>query len=234
MPQPHDELPEDFNGVVRLFPLPNLVLFPSVMQPLHIFEPRYCEMLEDAMQDDQLIAMALLEPGWQKSYDGRPPVAPMACVGRVVSHAATGDGQHNILLRGLKRARIRRELPPNRAFRQAEVTLLDDVYSDQGAPRRSQLHKQLVDLLRRLLPASSPAQQQFDQLLGTQVQLGTLTDVVAFTVQLSLATKQQLLTECDVDRRAELLVDAMGQLVDDSLLAEIDDSRKFPPDFSSN
>ena len=53
-----------FSGVARLFPLPNLVLYPHVMQPLHIFEERYREMLEDAIADDGLIAMALLEPGW--------------------------------------------------------------------------------------------------------------------------------------------------------------------------
>ena len=52
--------PQDFCGTVRLFPLPNLVLFPNVLQPLHIFEPRYCDMLAEAMSSDRLIAMAFL------------------------------------------------------------------------------------------------------------------------------------------------------------------------------
>ena len=55
--------------------LPHLVLFPQVVQPLHIFEPRYCEMLKDAMEGDQLIAMALLESGWEKKFPQKPPVA---------------------------------------------------------------------------------------------------------------------------------------------------------------
>ena len=75
---------QDFCGTVRLFPLPNLVLFPHVLQPLHIFEPRYRELLEDALAHDGLIAMAMLEPGWEQDYDGRPPALhPMACLAKV-------------------------------------------------------------------------------------------------------------------------------------------------------
>ena len=70
---------DDFSGVVRLFPLPNVVLFPHVMQPLQIFEPRYLELLDDALADDGLLAMALLEPGWESDYDGRPPIASTVC-----------------------------------------------------------------------------------------------------------------------------------------------------------
>ena len=54
----------DFAGTARLFPLPNLVLFPHVMQPLHIFEPRYRQMTADALAGDRLIAVVLLKPGW--------------------------------------------------------------------------------------------------------------------------------------------------------------------------
>ena len=72
---------EGFSGRVRLFPLPNLVLFPHVMQPLHIFEPRYRHLLEDALADDRLITMAALKPGWETDYEGRPPLYPVACLG---------------------------------------------------------------------------------------------------------------------------------------------------------
>src|SRR5215212_9539920 len=93
-------LPLDFTGEVRLFPLPNLVMFPHVVQPLHIFEPRYCELLEDALATDNLIAMALLQPGWEQDYEGRPPIADIVCVGRVVSHARLPENRHNLLLLG--------------------------------------------------------------------------------------------------------------------------------------
>src|SRR6266481_4652099 len=66
--------PEEFSGRARLFPLPNLVVFPHVMQPLHIFEPRYRAMLEDSLADDRLIGMALPAPGWENDYEGRLPL----------------------------------------------------------------------------------------------------------------------------------------------------------------
>ena len=79
--------PNEFSGRVRLFPLPNLVMFPNVMQPLRVFEPRYIEMVEDALAGDRLIAMGLLEPGWEHEYDGRPPGrAPLACLGKIATH----------------------------------------------------------------------------------------------------------------------------------------------------
>src|SRR5688572_11857794 len=94
----------------RLFPLPSLLMFPHVVQPLHIFEPRYCAMLEDALAGDKLIAMVLLQPGWEENYEGRPPIAPVVCLGKIMAHERLPTGRHNILLRGLRRAAIRREL----------------------------------------------------------------------------------------------------------------------------
>src|SRR5271166_2451842 len=102
--QPFD--PARFSGVVRLFPLPNLVLFPHVMQPLHIFEPRYRCLLEDALATDRLVAMALLAPGWESDYEGRPTLCPMACLGRVTTYHRLEDGAYNLLLLGLQRVRL--------------------------------------------------------------------------------------------------------------------------------
>src|SRR5581483_8559229 len=102
--------PEHFSGTARLFPLPNLVLFPHVMQPLHIFEPRYRQMTTDALDGDRLIALALLRPGWEADYDGKPVIYPVACLGRIVAEQRLEDGRYNILLRGLSRIRVLEEL----------------------------------------------------------------------------------------------------------------------------
>ena len=91
---------DGFAGMARLFPLPNLVMFPHVVQPLHIFESRYVEMLEDALAGDHLIATALLMPGWEGEYDGRPPVDPIVCLGRVISHSPTKELGAEIPFRG--------------------------------------------------------------------------------------------------------------------------------------
>src|ERR1700749_756438 len=87
-----------FSGVVRLFPLPNLVMFPHVMQPLHIFEPRYRELLADALAGDRLIAMTMLAPGWESDYEGRPPLLPVGCLTRVAMHQPQAEERSNVLL----------------------------------------------------------------------------------------------------------------------------------------
>ncbi len=231
-------IPRDFAGAVRLFPLPNLVLFPHVVQPLHIFEPRYCEMLEEALATDGFIAMVLLEPGWERDYDGRPAIAPVACLGRVLSHERLPGGKHNLLLRGMCRAAIRREWPAERTFRQADVDLLEDFYPASSAARRPVLQRRLVDLARELLPDKAAGREQLDDLLASQVSLGMLTDIFAYTLGFPLAVKQRLLAEWNVDRRARLLSDHLSKLAQrvppgDAPAAESSD-RPYPPRFSLN
>jgi len=231
----HDELalsPEEFTGVARLFPLPDLVMFPHVVQPLHIFEPRYCAMLQDAMAGDRLIGMAHLEPGWQADYEGQPPVAATICLGRVISQAKVEGDRYNILLAGLVRARILTELPCEEPFRRARVELLEDVYPEGGEARRLDLRNQLLDVFRRSLHESVVAHQQFEQLLSTQAPLGLLTDVVAFTLNLALRTKRRLLEELNVDARADLLLEQLRDVESGEASAEGDAS--FPPPFSEN
>jgi Lon protease-like protein len=91
---------------IPLFPLPNVVLFPNVFLPLHIFEPRYRAMLSEALSGDRIIGMVLLQPGYETDYEGRPPVFLVGCAG-VITHAEPlGDGRFNIVLRGIERFRI--------------------------------------------------------------------------------------------------------------------------------
>jgi len=145
----------DFRGVARLFPLPNLVLFPQAVAPLHVFEPRYRALVEDALAGDRLIAMALLLPGWENDYEGRPPVASVICLGRILSQAKLPDGRFNLLLAGVQRAVIRRELPPTQLFREAEVDLLEDEYPSAGLENRVRLREELLQRVGQQLTSGS-------------------------------------------------------------------------------
>src|SRR5436190_13283329 len=137
---------EQFDGTARLFPLPNLVLFPHVVQPLHIFEPRYREMTAEALAGNRLIAVCLLHTDWEKSSEPNPPIHQVACLGRIVADKVLEDGRYLLLLRGLARARIDAEREDGRAFRTANVTLLPDtVIMHQGEPQR--LRRELADLI---------------------------------------------------------------------------------------
>jgi len=97
------------SDLLPLFPLPNVVLFPNVFLPLHIFEPRYRNMVADALAGDRLIGMVLLKPGWERDYEGRPPVYPVGCSGLITHAERLADGRYHIVLRGVERFRIVRE-----------------------------------------------------------------------------------------------------------------------------
>src|SRR5437763_13593816 len=92
--------------LLPLFPLPNVVLFPNVFLPLHIFEPRYREMVADAVDADRMIGMVLLRPGWDRDYEGRPPIYPIGCSGVITHVERLPDGRYNMVLRGVARFRV--------------------------------------------------------------------------------------------------------------------------------
>ena len=224
---------EDFAGVVRLFPLPNLALFPHVMQPLHIFEPRYCRLLEDALATDRLIAMALLEPGWEANYEGRPRLCRTACLGRVTTFHRLEDGTYNLLVLGLRRIKLLRELEPRTLYREAEAALCEDRSPAGAGPRGRTLRQQLRAAFVRALPMLPEAQEQIDQLLASDIPLGVLTDVISFMLDIGIREKESLLCELDVRRCAEMLLRHLAAA------AEGDESglyagRDFPPRFSMN
>src|ERR1043165_4435281 len=94
------------SDLLPVFPLPNVVLFPNVFLPLHIFEPRYREMVADALASDRLIGMILLKPGWEHDYEGRPPVYQMGCSGVITHVERLADGGCKLVRRGVSRSRF--------------------------------------------------------------------------------------------------------------------------------
>lgn len=226
-----------FQGKVRLFPLPNLVMFPHVMQPLHVFEHRYREMLADAIAGDRRIAMALLAPGWKPDYEGRPAIESVVCLGRVVSRTELPDGTSNLLLQGLRRARVTRELPPLRLFREAEVELLGDEYPVRGDARRPEARRELLNAFGQFAAAatgSAALREQLEALDNPQIPLGVITDVIAFCLRAETRVKQQLLSDVNVDSRAATLTDMLRADPGPRSPFLRRPGGKFPPDFSNN
>src|SRR5438093_947427 len=113
------------SDLLPLFPLPNVVLFPNVFLPLHVFEPRYREMVADAIGSDRMIGMVLLRPGWQTDYEGRPAVYPVGCSGLMTHVERLADGCYNIVLRGLERFRLTDE-DHSRSYRMGIVEPLTE------------------------------------------------------------------------------------------------------------
>jgi uncharacterized protein len=113
------------SDLLPLFPLPRSVLFPNVFLPLHVFEPRYRDMVADALASDRLVGVALLCPGWESDSEGRPPVYPIGCGGVITHVQHLADGRYNIVLRGLQRYRIVDELEGPR-YRQVVVDWIEE------------------------------------------------------------------------------------------------------------
>ena len=106
---------------LSIFPLPGALLFPGMHLPLHIFEPRYRAMVNDSLARDRRIAMIQPKAGGEK-----PPLFEIGCVGRIADVEAMEDGRFNVVLEGLSRFRILRELEVTTLFRQVEAELIAD------------------------------------------------------------------------------------------------------------
>jgi Lon protease-like protein len=221
----------NFTGTARLFPLPNLVLFPQVVQPLHIFEPRYRQMTVDAVSGDRLLGMALLKPGWEASYEDRPELHPVVCLGRIIAEQRLPDGRFNLLLRGLCRGRILKEVTSEKLYRLAHVEVLSE-----GPPLSAQpaqvLRRQLAEAAPAWIPSEAPAYAQLQKVLQSELPLGVFCDLLAFALPLPCEAKQSLLEETRPEQRAQRLLALLTKTA--SMVPQGAPARSFPPDFSSN
>lgn len=139
-----------------IFPLPNVVLFPNVFLPLHIFEPRYKQMIEESLKGDRIIGMVLLRPGYEAEYDGTPPIYPTGCSGLITHFERLEDGRFNLVLRGLEKFTISREQPPD-AGRLYRVAAIDPVEEAVSPPDRDELRLLRKQVQRLLTPHFSSA-----------------------------------------------------------------------------
>jgi uncharacterized protein len=221
------------HNVTRLFPLPNLVFFPHVLQPLRVFEPRYLQMTADALAGDRLISLALLQPGWEETYDAKPAIHPVACLGRVIADQKLPNGHFELWLRGIARIRIIEEVPSDKLYRSARAEVMEDQV-DAEVDALMQLRQQLAD---EIVPRFSkgPLRDQIRDLFQGEWPLGTLCDVLAFALPIPVETKQAILEEASVAARGRLLLEGFQQALGaKAFLAAANPNRKFPPDFSSN
>jgi Lon protease-like protein len=139
----------DLPQVIPVFPLPGAILLPRGQLPLNIFEPRYLNMIDDAMAGDRIIGM--VQP--QSGSDSLPGLSPVGCAGRITSFAETSDGRYLITLTGCARFRLASELPTQTPYRQIradfapfEADLAAPPVDDVGLDRDA-----LLDALRAYL-----------------------------------------------------------------------------------
>jgi uncharacterized protein len=189
--------------LLPIFPLPNVVLFPNVFLPLHIFEPRYREMVADAVASDRLIGIVLLRPGWERDYQGRPAVYPIGCSGVITHVERLADGRSNIVLRGIERFRIVTE-DRERSYRRAAVESLRD--RDLGAEDRAAVRRQRSKLESLVAPSvEHAAVPKIPSAMSDE----DLVNALAQYLDLEPLEKQALLERHSLRSRAESLVELL-------------------------
>ena len=183
--------------LLPLFPLPNLVFFPSTRLPLHVFEPRYRQMVKDALEGDQRFGIVLLRPGWEGDYFGAPPVFDCGTLGTIEQAVPLEDGRYNIVVRGDIRFRILDEvsLVPYRTARVVAEPEASREPADAYAKR-----EWLAELSRQYL-TYLPDQTSVPEI--ETVNLDALANALIMSLNLDVAEKQRLLEMSNVVQRAE-------------------------------
>lgn len=203
------------SDLLPIFPLPNVVLFPNVFLPLHIFERRYREMVADALTSDRLVGIVLLRSGWQQDYVGRPPVYPIGSSGVITHVERLPDGRYNIVLRGVERFRILEE-DEGRSYRRARIEPVPE-RETAGADRtilrhqRSRLESLLAPAIERTVGSTHglAGRAAQDPKVPSAMTDEDLVNALAQYLDLEPLEKQALLEQHSLRSRAESLVELL-------------------------
>jgi Lon protease-like protein len=195
---------------VALFPLPNVVLFPRIHCPLHVFEPRYRQMTTETLAGSRRIGMATVRPDHVHAMAGDPPLFEIGCIGTIERAERRDDGRFDIVLLGTRRFRIEREIPRSgeRLYRIARVELLDERFDEarEGVALQG-MRADAIDLLARLLRAVTPdAAHQLDPRRFSGIDDTTFVSALCQMLDLPAAEKQGLLEADGPTARCERLV----------------------------
>ncbi|MBL8745535.1 MAG: LON peptidase substrate-binding domain-containing protein [Phycisphaerae bacterium] len=204
----------NFGKPFPLFPLDGVVLLPHALLKLFIFEPRYKQMVERALDGPGFIAMAVFEGNaWKKEYHGHPPIRRHVCLGKIAQHQKLPDGNYNVLMQGVCRARIRQELPADegRLYREAFLEPIEagDRQEDDLFILRDGL---LTSLRAEPLSELSSVQSVLNELDNREVPTPALIEVVTLSVLNDKPVQYRLLSEGDIFRRGEIVEKELGRL----------------------
>lgn len=225
-----------FSGTVPLFPLPGCVLLPGGLLPLHVFEQRYREMVTDALAGERLIAIALLRPGYEDEYEEAPEIEPFVCLGRIVLQQQLEGGRYNMILAGLRRARIVEE-DRSRSYRRAQVELLPDhgLEAIDVAKTARALHDRIESLPAALIRYGERLAAAMSLLAAdvpATLDLGQAIDLIAEALELSVADRLELLQLPSVPARLTAFEATLARRQQELLGPRV--VRSWPPSFSLN
>lgn len=196
----------NFGRPMPLLPLDTVALLPQQILPLHVFEPRYRQLVEDVLDGAGQLAMAVFEgTRWKQEYHGRPPIRPAVCVGQIMQHERLDDGRYNLLVQGVCRARIACELPPSEG-RLYRVAMLEPVGLGESEAELEPVRQRLDALLSEgPLTQLRVAKLLLERVRNEQIPPAALLELVGFTVLTDPEVRYRLLEDGDPQHRAEIV-----------------------------
>lgn len=197
----------NFAKPIPLFPLDSAVLLPQQVIPLNIFEPRYRQMVEHALDAAGQVALAVFRgQRWKQEYHGRPPLRPAVCIGQIIQHEKLPDGRYTLLVQGVCRARIVEELPAD-AQRLYRSAILEPVGIDAEEEQKLYgVRERLTELLAEdPLSQLHHASRVVEHIRSDDIPTSVVLELVSFVLPTRRELRYRLLAEGDAGERADLL-----------------------------
>jgi len=221
----------DYDQLIPIFPLPNTVLMPRAILPLHIFEPRYRDMAYDALRGRKLIAIALLKPDYESDYHTlKAEVYPYVCLGRIVKSETLPDGRYNILLEGVDRAQIKTE-NHERSYRRGSLSPVCCEPPPQPiiAEARREIERLATCKALRDLAKQANWLSIFE---CAKISLSDIVDLLAYSALPEAEDRIRFLGEPCVVKRSAIILDLLSSLSDH--YEKKASTRNWPPPICEN
>ncbi|RMH24965.1 MAG: hypothetical protein D6693_09490 [Planctomycetota bacterium] len=204
----------NFGRPMPVFPLSQVALLPHAVLPLHVYEPRYRQMIEDVLDGAGQIAMAVVDHNaWPTEPTGAPPLKPAVCVGQIMQHERLVDGRYNVLLQGVCRARIADEVtaPPGQLYRTVRLAPIEngEFDPDELDAERQRLRWLLTDTPLSRLHAAAKVAECLGQADAPTV---AVLELIGVTLLTDDRVRYSLLEEGDPTVRAALIEDELEHL----------------------
>ena len=201
-----EKIISNLEEVVPLFPLGNMVFFPNTVIPLHIFEERYKQMIEDSVSSHNLICMTLMD---DDEKDDNISISKVGCIGRIISNEEADEGRKNIILYGISRIQIN-EIIYSKPYRQAKIGIIKSQTTEDSEP----LFKRITDLVGEWNLLLDDYNDNYKIKVDSSSSLSKLTDSLSSIIVSSSSERQYLLEELDEAKRATKVIEVRESRID--------------------
>jgi hypothetical protein len=199
--------------VLGVFALPRVVLFPRATLPLHVFEPRYRDLVRDALMGDRAFALALLKPGYEPYYEGTPDIYPIGCAGHIDDVVPLPDGRFLLTLTGTRRVEFG-TMTSRAPYRRHHVRYLAEHEPDAASPAAQETFLRLLSAHQQIVSALSG---RGAAPLGTDLPFAETVNRIALALDIDPSLKYGLLEDGDVEARAQRIAALLESALPDTL-----------------